>query len=136
MSSVATHGADKVRSHPPPDPWGADIAEVQIAGANLLLWGFRNVEIMMELNQALFSIGCDLLNRQQEAITAMLSRSMQAASEVTGPGKEDGIASAAQASMQAFNRVLAAMQVGSDPNRVFTKDFRQAPQDAKQRSAG
>lgn len=124
MSSMPKRSADEARPHPWAGPREADVAEGQVTGAHLLLWGYRNMQIMMELNQALFSIGCDLLNRQYEAMTEMLRRSAQAASDVTNPANEDGIADVARASMQAFDRILAAMQVGNDRGRASTGDAR------------
>jgi hypothetical protein len=114
VTHTAARTADQARVHAPPGPRMPDLEHAHVAGTQILLWSLRNTQIMLELNHALFSIGRDLLQRQQEALAAVAQRSLHPAPGPAGAANDDGFGGFARLGIDAFNRMIATMQRGND----------------------
>ena len=114
MTHTAARMGDQARAQPLPGPRMPDLEHAQVAGTQFLLWSLRNTQTMLELNHALFSIGRDLLQRQQEALAAAARKSLQPAPGPAGVANDDGFAGFTRLGMEAFNRMMATMQRGND----------------------
>ena len=81
------------------------------------VWTMRNTQAMIELNQALFEIGRELAQRQQEA---MLEATLRMFGAVPKPGERpggDAFSGFARLTVEAFDRMAAARRASNDPGR-------------------
>lgn len=121
-----THSAPRVPEQSPTQPLPGsampELAHAQVMGTQLLLWSFRNAEIMFGLNQALFGIGLDLLQGQQKAVATAMQSSRLAARDQAPSAKDDGFAGFARFGLDAFERMMAAMQLANDKARAPARE--------------
>lgn len=117
MTRVAPHP-----SEPPPAEKVAWRAQGQAAGLDLLAWSLRSTRIMMELNQSLFSIGLDLLARQQEAVSAAFEGMLRPGGEQPRAAGDDGFTGVARLGMELVEQMTSAMRLANDRGRPPTSD--------------
>jgi hypothetical protein len=96
-----------------------DLAQLQVPGTQVLAWGARNAQVMFELNQALFGIGFDMLERQQEVVATAMQRLLLPARDQASAANDEGVAGFARLGMETFERMMAAMQFANDRARAF-----------------
>jgi hypothetical protein len=82
--------------------------------ARAMLWAVETTRVMLELNRTLLDLGQDMFRRQQDAAIEAMLRALGGSAAPDRTPAESGFADLARLSLEAFDRMAAAMRAAND----------------------
>lgn len=79
-----------------------------------MLWAIEGTRVMLEFNRTLLDLGRDVLRRQQDAAIETTLRAFRGSTEPDRAPAEAGFPDLARLSVEAFDRMVAAMRAAND----------------------